>query len=174
MPAAPQPLLGFLVSHGYKTPAVRAVVRDGGVPISPNSTVPATEQWVGELLASKKKAGHQPAFSPCACMTPLGYGSYRYTKARGNVQGASSSCLVCSALERFFLKSVDSVESFMSRPAMNIHQLFHQSIGPAGDALIQVGDNLMITGKRIQPKRSQLMRAELIHTSLNSGRVPLG
>ena len=107
-------------------------------------------------------------------MTPLGYGSHRYTKARSNVQGASSSCLVCSALKRFFLKSLNSVESFMSRPAMNLHQLFHQSVGPVGDALIQVGDNLMITGKRIQPKRSQLMQAQLIHTSLNSGRVPLG
>ena len=26
------------------------VIRDGGVPSSPNSTLPATEQWVGELL----------------------------------------------------------------------------------------------------------------------------
>ena len=107
-------------------------------------------------------------------MTPLGYGSYRYTKARSNIQGASSSCLVCSALKRFFLESLNSVESFMSRPAMNLHQLFHQSVGPVGDALIQVGDNLMITGKRIQPKRSQLMRAQLVHASLNSGHLPFG
>ena len=27
------------------------VIRDGGVPSSPNSTLPATVQWVGELLA---------------------------------------------------------------------------------------------------------------------------
>ena len=27
------------------------VIRDGGVPSSPNSTLPATEQWVGELLS---------------------------------------------------------------------------------------------------------------------------
>ena len=26
------------------------VIRDGGVPSSPNSTLPATQQWVGELL----------------------------------------------------------------------------------------------------------------------------
>ena len=26
------------------------MIRDGGVPSSPNSTLPATEQWVGELL----------------------------------------------------------------------------------------------------------------------------
>ena len=26
------------------------VIRDGGVPSSPTSTLPATEQWVGELL----------------------------------------------------------------------------------------------------------------------------
>ena len=27
------------------------VIRNGGVPSSPNPTLPATEQWVGELLA---------------------------------------------------------------------------------------------------------------------------
>ena len=107
-------------------------------------------------------------------MAPLGYGSDRYTKARSNVQGASSSCLVCCALKRFFLKTLNSVESFMSRLSVNLHQLFHQSVGPVRNALIQVGDNLMITGKRIQPKRSQLMRAELLHASLNSGRVLFG
>ena len=28
------------------------VIRDGGLPSSPDSTLPATEQWVGELLAT--------------------------------------------------------------------------------------------------------------------------
>ena len=29
------------------------VIRDGGVPSSPNPTLPATEQWVGELLCQR-------------------------------------------------------------------------------------------------------------------------
>ncbi len=82
--------------------------------------------------------------------------------------------MVCCVEKFLFLKSLNSVESFMSRPAIYIHQLFHQSFGPVRNAVIQIKNDLMITGKRIQPKRSQLMRAELIHASLNSGRVALG
>jgi len=115
----------------------------------------------GGAVGEQEKSRPPTGLFPCACMTPLGYGSGRYAKARSNVQGASSSCLVCCAVKRFFLKSLNSVEGFMSTPTMNLHQLFHQSVGPVRDSLIQVGDNLMITGKRIQPKISQLMQAEL-------------
>ena len=82
--------------------------------------------------------------------------------------------MICCVAKGLFLKSLDSIQSFMGRPAVFIHQLLHQSIRPIGDAFIQIRNDLVVTGKRIEPKRSQLMRAELVHTSLNSGDVPLG